>query len=263
MSAPAIEGLRTERDGGVLTITITRPHRMNAIDFATMNEIGNVLEAAATDSSVRVVVLTGEGKAFCTGSDIAAGAAAGGVEVTPEQIMDCANRVIRTIVGLPIPVIARINGPAAGVGVSMALAADLTYASDNAYLLLAFINIGLMPDGGSSALVTAAAGRAKATEMALLGDRVSATDAAAAGLITKVLPAAELDEHIAAVAGKLARGPRRAIELTKNAMVAATLSGLDAALELEKAGQMELLTSADFIEGVTAKLTKREPNFGA
>lgn len=254
-------GLRIEQDGGVLRVTIARPALMNALDLVTMTALGDLISDAATDPTVRVVVLTGEGKAFCTGADLAAAAASGGSETTPDIIMDTASRLIRAIVTLPVPVIAKINGPAAGVGVSIALAADFTYAARSAYLLLAFINIGLMPDGGSSALVAAAAGRALAAKMALLGERLSATEAAAHGLITEVCSDDELDAHVDAIAARLAKGPRRAIELTKRAVNAGTLTELDAALAREKAGQTELLTSPDFIEGMTAMLTRRPPNF--
>jgi enoyl-CoA hydratase/carnithine racemase len=171
--------------------------------------------------------------------------------------------MIRSVTTLPVPVIARINGPAAGVGLSLALAADLIYAAESTYLLLPFVSIGLMPDGGATAIVAAAVGRAQAAALALLGERLPVVEAAAAGLITKVLPDDQLDAHVDTVAAKLAKGPRRALELTKAAVNAAALTELDAALEREKEGQIELQTSPDFIEGATAMLTRRQPNFGS
>ncbi|MFC9765439.1 enoyl-CoA hydratase [Rhodococcus jostii] len=261
MTAPAVDGLRVVNEAGILRITIDRPDRMNALDLAHMTALGDVLTAAATDSSVRVVAIAGAGKAFSTGADLAAAAAAGGREAPAEVVMDSANRVVRAIVELPVPVIAQVNGAAAGVGASIALTADLTYASENAYLLLAFVNIGLMPDGGSSALIAASIGRARATRMALLGERLPAAEAEREGLIAGVLPPDELAAHVDAVAVRLARGPRRAIELTKRALTAATLTALDASLDREKAGQTELLQGPDFVEGVTAMLAKRTPNF--
>ncbi|MDI9952724.1 enoyl-CoA hydratase [Rhodococcus sp. IEGM 1305] len=258
MTAPAVDGLRVVNEAGILRITIDRPDRMNALDLAHMTALGDVLTAAATDSSVRVVIIAGAGKAFSTGADLAA---AGGREAPAEVVMDSANRVVRAIVELPVPVIAQVNGAAAGVGASIALTADLTYASENAYLLLAFVNIGLMPDGGSSALIAASIGRARATRMALLGERLPAAQAERDGLIAGVLPPDELAAHVDAVAARLARGPRRAIELTKRALTAATLTALDASLDREKAGQAELLQAPDFVEGVTAMLAKRAPNF--
>ncbi|MDO3647896.1 enoyl-CoA hydratase-related protein [Nocardia mangyaensis] len=246
---------------GTLRITIDRQARMNAIDLATMDELGALIVDAQHRPEVRVIVLTGAGKAFCTGADLAAAAAAGGNEASPERVMDSANALIRAIVDSPLPVIARVNGPAAGVGASIALAADLVYAAESAYLLLPFTSIGLMPDGGATAMVAAAMGRVKAAELALLGARLLAPEAAAAGLITRSLPTYELDAEVEAVAAKLAAGPRRALQLTKAALNAATLAELDAALAREKTGQSELLVSADFLEGMTAMLTRRPPRF--
>jgi enoyl-CoA hydratase/carnithine racemase len=256
MQITQTENLRVDRDGGLLRLTITRPARMNAIDLATMTEISDVFTETATDSSVRVVVLTGEGKAFCTGADLSAGS-----QATPEVVMDTANRMIRSVITLPVPVIARINGPAAGVGLSLALTADLIYAAESTYLLLPFINIGLMPDGGATAIVAAAVGRVRAAALSLLGERLPVAEAVAAGLITMALPDDQLDAHVDAVAATLAKGPRRALELTKAAVNAATLTELDAALERETVGQIELQTSRDFIEGATAMLTRRQPVF--
>ncbi|SEK90597.1 enoyl-CoA hydratase [Rhodococcus maanshanensis] len=255
-----IGGLRVELAEGVLRITIDRQERMNALDLTSMNALGDVLTGRATEPAVRVVVITGEGIAFSTGADLAA--AAEGPEADPRVVMESANRVIRAILTLPVPVIARVNGPAAGVGASIAFAADLAYAAPRAYFLLAFVNVGLMPDGGSSLLVPAAIGRARATEMALLGRKLGATDAAAAGLIAQVLAEDELSPHVDAVAARLARGPRRAIELTKRSLTAATLARIDEAIERETEGQIELLAAPDFREGVAAMLGGRAPDFG-
>jgi enoyl-CoA hydratase len=258
MQITRTENLRVDRDGGLLRLTITRPARMNAIDLASMTEISDVLTESATDSSIRVVVLTGEGKAFCTGADLSAGS-----QTTPEVVMDTAGRMIRSVTTLPVPVIARINGPAAGVGLSLALAADLIYAAESTYLLMPFVNIGLMPDGGATAVVAAAVGRVRAAALSLLGERLPVAEAAAAGLITRALPDDQLDAHVDAVAVKLANGPRRALELTKAAVNAATLTELDAALERETVGQIELLATPDFFEGAAAMLTRRTPSFGS
>ncbi|MFC6010736.1 enoyl-CoA hydratase-related protein [Nocardia lasii] len=254
-------GLRTQVAHGVLRITIDRPARMNAVDLATMTALGATLLGAHTRPQVRVIVLTGAGTAFCTGADLAAAAAAGGNEAPPQVAMDRANEVVRAIVDSPLPVISQVNGPAAGVGAAIALAADLIYAADSAYLLLPFTSIGLMPDGGTSAMVAAAMGRVRAMELALLGARLPATEAAAAGLITAAVPAAQLADRVDQVAARLAAGPRRALQLTKAAINAATLVPLDDALDREKTGQVELLTGADFFEGMTAMLTHRTPRF--
>lgn len=255
----AIGGLRVEFVDGVLRITIARPERMNALDLESMNALGDLLTGRACESAVRVVVIAGEGAAFSTGADLVA--AADGPEADPRVVMDSANRVIRAILALPVPVIARVDGPAAGVGASIAIAADLAFAAPGAYFLLAFVNVGLMPDGGSSLLIPAAVGRARASEMALLGRKLGAEDAAAAGLIARVLPAKELSAHVDSVAARLARGPRRAIELTKRSLTAATLARIDEALDRETDGQVELLGAPDFREGVSAMLGRRAPEF--
>ncbi|MFF0815682.1 enoyl-CoA hydratase [Rhodococcus sp. NPDC003318] len=254
-------GLLVALDAGVLRVTIARLERMNAIDLDTMRALGDLLEGRARETDVRVVVLAGEGGSFCTGADLMA--ASTGPQTDPRVVMDTANRVIRQILTLPVPVVAQVDGAAAGVGASIAFAADLIYAAPTAYFLLAFVNIGLMPDGGASLLVPAAAGRARASELALLGERLSAEGAHAAGLITRVLPAEELAAHVSGVAARLAAGPRRALELTKRSLTAATLDRVEQAFDRETEGQIELLASADFREGVLAMLSKRTPKFGA
>ncbi|MRH91641.1 enoyl-CoA hydratase [Nocardia sp. SYP-A9097] len=248
-------------DDRVLRVTITNPKRKNAIDYDTMVGLGETVLSAYENPAVRVIVLTGAGGDFCTGADLSATAGETARGITPEQTMDAANRMIKAIVEAPIPVIARLRGAAAGVGVAFALAADLTYASEDAYLLLAFVNIGLMPDGGAAAMVAAAAGRPLAAEMALLGDRLPVTEAVRRGLITGVYSDEELDAKVEAAATKLAHGPRRALELTKQALNAATLTALDAALATEKTGQSELLRAPDFAEGANAMLQKRKAVF--
>ncbi|MTE11448.1 enoyl-CoA hydratase-related protein [Nocardia aurantiaca] len=255
-------GYTAIQDGRVLRITITNPKRKNALSYDTMAGLGDTMLAAADDPAVRVIVLTGEGSDFCTGADLAAAAGEKERGITPEMTMDVANRMIKAIVDSPVPVIARVKGAAAGVGVAFALAADLAYASEDAYLLLAFINIGLMPDGGAAALVAAAAGRPLAAQMALLGERLSARKAVEHSLIAGVYADEELDAEVEAAAAKLAHGPRRALELTKRALNAATLTTLDAALAAEKTGQCELLRAPDFAEGAAAMLQKRKAVFG-
>lgn len=254
-------GFSAVQDGRVLRITITNPKRKNAIDYDTMVGLGDIVRAASANKSVRVIVLTGVGGDFCTGADLAAAPAATARGITGEMTMDAANAMIKAIVDSPLPVIARVKGAAAGVGAAFALAADLSYFSEDAYLLLAFINIGLMPDGGAAALVAAAAGRPLAAEMALLGERLPAAKAKEYGLITGVLSDEELDAKVEAAVAKLANGPRRATELTKRALNEAALASLDGALAAEKVGQSELLESADFAEGAISMLQKRKPVF--
>ena len=255
---PSTAGLRTELDNGILRLTFNRPERMNAADFETMKSLITAVTDADDNPDVRTIVITGAGRAFCTGADLAAVTT---TPTDPQIVMDTANTVIRAITSTSVPVIAAVNGPAAGVGVSIALAADLTYAAESAYLLMSFVNIGLMSDGGASALIPAAIGRARAAEMLLLGERLSATDAAHFGLVAKTLPDDQFAAHMESVAKRTSAAPRRALQLTKAALNAATLDRIDSALELEKAGQAELLVGADFAEGATAMLQKRAPHF--
>ncbi|WP_051132805.1 enoyl-CoA hydratase-related protein [Nocardia paucivorans] len=261
-STQSAAGFTVVRDGRVLRVTITKPARKNAIDYDTLVALGDTFLAVAEDTAVRVIVLTGAGGDFSTGADLAAGAAEGARGITPDMVMDAANRLVRAIVDCPVPVVARLRGAVAGVGVGIALAADLVYAEADSYLLLAFINIGLMPDGGAAALVAAAAGRPLAARLALLGERLPAPAAHEAGLFTAVLPNVdELDAAVEAAVDKIAHGPRRALELTKKALNRATLTALDTALADEKTGQVELLRSPDFFEGAAAMLGKRKAVF--
>lgn len=264
MTSSGREALRVEHDDvGVATITFNRPDRMNAVDYPTLAALGEVVTEVAADPATRVILLAGEGGAFTTGADLQATreAVESGDTVAPEVTMTAANEAARAVLTAPVPVIAAVNGPAAGVGVSLALAADLMFMSEDAYLLFAFTNIGLMPDGGASILLPAAVGRSVASRMLLRGDAVSATEAREVGLAVDVLPAAELHAAATKLARRLARGPRRALELTKRSVTLAALAGLDQALDREHEGQCELLVSPDFAEGVASILDKRRPSF--
>jgi enoyl-CoA hydratase len=178
-----------------------------------------------------------------------------------DELILAANRVVRAITALPRPVVAVVQGPAAGVGVSMALACDLVLASDKAFFMLAFTKIGLMPDGGASALIAAAIGRIGAMRMALLAERLPAVDALASGLITAVYPDDDFEAEVDKVVSGLLTGPAVAFAKTKHAINAATLTELEAALQRELEGQSVLLKSHDFREGATAFQQRRPPNF--
>ncbi|WP_336672033.1 enoyl-CoA hydratase-related protein [Tsukamurella sp. USMM236] len=249
------EDFRRVAEGGVLTVTIDRPQRMNAFGIRAAWELARIIEEADADPAIRVVVVTGEGRAFSTGADLAGEAA------EPQEALEAVNAYIRAIVGASIPVIAKVNGPCAGMAVGLALSADLTFVADTAYFLLPFVGIGLLPDAGTTALVPAAIGRTRAMGMALLGDRVYGPQALAAGMVTAVHPAEELDGAVAAAAAKLASGPREAIAATKRAVNASTLAGLDDALRRETESQVILLKTEDHREGVDAMLNKRPARF--
>ena len=262
MTPTGADALRVDTDDtGVVTISINRPDRMNALDAPTVTALIELITGHGTDPDTRVIVLAGEGPAFTTGADLQAIAEAGDDAPTPDQTMDNAAALVRAVLTTPVPVIAAVNGPAAGVGVSLALASDLVLMSEDAYLLFAFTNIGLMPDGAASVLLPAQVGRSVASRMLLRGDAVPAAEAKQVGLAIDVLPSGELRAAAAKTARRLARGPRRALELTKKAVTGATLAELDAALAREHEGQVELLQSADFSEGVASMLEKRRPTF--
>lgn len=246
---------------GVLRLTITRPEVFNALSDTLADELADRLEAAGADDDVRVVVLTGSGSAFCAGADI--GALSGGEAIDHFDVsaLDRANRIVRAVTTLDKPVVAAVNGVAAGVGCSIALAADLAVVAESATFLLAFTRIGLMPDGGSTATVAASVGRARAMRMALLAEPLTAAAALAAGLVGQVVADADLDGAVDGVVRRLAAGPPLAHAATKKAVNAATLAGLEAALERERTGQTVLLRTTDAAEGMRAFGEKRRPRF--
>ena len=262
MTVTGKDAVKVEADEvGVTTISINRPDRMNALDSPTVTALIELINQHSADPATRVILLAGEGGAFTTGADLQAIKEAGPDAPSPDETMDNAAALVRAVLTAPVPVIAAVNGPAAGVGVSLALASDIVLMAEDAYLLFAFTNIGLMPDGGASVLLPAAVGRSIASRMLLRGDAVSAAEAKDVGLAVDVLPAADLRAGAAKLARRLARGPRRALELTKRSVAGATLAELDAALAREHEGQCELLVSADFAEGVSSILEKRRPSF--
>jgi enoyl-CoA hydratase len=255
----SVTGLDVTLSGGVLSVTIDRPDSLNSVTKPVLAGIADAMKQAASDPRVKVVRLGGAGRGFCSGAGMSADDVAGGGPGS--EIIAEANRAIRAITALPRPVVAVVQGPAAGVGVSLALACDLVLASDKAFFKLAFTQVGLMPDGGASALIAAAIGRIRAMRMALLAERLPATEALSAGLITAVYPAEEFDAEVDKVVSKLLAGPVVAYAKTKDAINATTLTELDDALEREFRGQSVLLRSHDFSEGATAFQQRRTPNF--
>lgn len=243
---------------GVLTLTFDRPDSLNAVTGPMMERLATELEGVAARDDVRVVVVTGTGPAFSAGADMDT------LRLAPEhpvETMDGANRVVRAVVGCPVPVIAAVNGIAAGVACGAALASDLIVAAESAAFLLPFSRIGLMTDGGSSATVAASVGRARAMRMALLGEPLPAAAAYEAGLITHLAPDDELAGLVATLARRLAAGPPIALAGIKKAVNAATLPHLEAALDREHSGQRALFTTRDFTEGLDAFAERRRPEF--
>ena len=246
----------------MLSLTFNRPESLNSLTEAMLKTAADALEQAATDPLVKVVRLGGAGRGFSSGAGISAeDQAAATISPTVDPLLAEANRTVRAIAALPKPVVAVVHGPAAGVGVSLALVCDVVLASENAFFLLAFTKIGLMPDGGASALVAAAIGRIRAMRMALLAERITAAEALDYGLISAVYPPDDLAAGVEAVIEKLVSGPAVALRKTKQAINAATLTELDAAIDREVEGQWALLHSRDFVEGTKAFQQRRAANF--
>lgn len=245
-------------EDGVLRITWDRPDQLNALTGEMLVETVRALRGATSRDDVRVVVLTGTGTAFSAGADVGG---ADAHERYDAESVDAANLAIRAITDLDKPVICGLNGVAAGVGMSIALACDLVVATESAALTLAFTRIGLMPDGGATATVAASIGRARAMRLALLSDVVPAREAHAAGLVSHVFADAEYAEGLAGIVRRLAAGPPLAFAATKKAVNAATLGALDGAFQRERAGQSLLLRTDDVREGMAAFAAKRRPDF--
>jgi enoyl-CoA hydratase/carnithine racemase len=256
-----VEGLSVTLSQGVLSVTIDRPESLNSLTVPVITGLADTMERAATDPNVKVVRLGGAGRGFCSGAGISADNKSGASGVSPDGIVLEINRLIRAIAALPHPVVAVVQGPAAGVGVSLALACDVVLASEKAFFMLAFTKIGLMPDGGASALVAAAVGRIRAMHMALLPERLPAAEALSWGLVSGVYPHDEFEAEVDKVIARLLAGPVVAFAKTKRAINAATLTELDPALQREFEGQAVLLRSPDLVEGATAFQQRRAPAF--
>jgi len=262
MNYTGIGDLTVGFDGGVLSLTFNRPDSLNSLTEAMLKTVADTLERAATDPDVKVVRLGGAGRGFSSGAGISADdQAAATVSMTVDPLLAEANRAVRAIAALPKPVVAVVHGPAAGVGVSLALVCDVVLASEKAFFLLAFTKIGLMPDGGASALVAAAIGRIRAMRMALLAERITAAEAFEYGLVSAVYPHDDLETAAEAVIATLVSGPAVALRRTKQAINAATLTELDAAIDREVEGQLGLIHSRDFVEGTKAFQQRRTANF--
>ena len=250
-----MDGLGLALEGGVLRVTFDRPDRLNSLTAELIHAAAAAVESAHADGA-RVIVLTGTGRAFSSGADVGPDGSPPGLDT-----LEAANRFVRAVTSSPVVVLAAVNGIAAGVGCSFALAADLAVAKESAAFMLAFTKIGLMPDGGASLLVPATVGRARAARMALLAEKVDARTAADWGLIAFVTPDDEFDTTVADLVGRLAAGAPMALAATKKVINAVTLPLLEATLDHERDGQGALLASADFQEGMAAFQQKRAAVF--
>ena len=259
------ETLELERRGAATIIRLARPDALNAWNAKLATELLDAVRSVGADDEVRAVCITGSGRAFSSGADLRDITMRG---LTPEGHPDVYtplttiyHPILTTVRTMPKPVVAAVNGPAAGIGCSLALSCDLVVAAESAYLLLAFVNIGLVPDGGALALVSARAGTARAAEMAMLGRRIVASDARRWGLVNHVLPDHELDDYICELLDGLAVGPTGSYAGSKRQINAWAYPRLEEQLELEARIQQEMVQSPDFREGVTAFLEKRAARF--
>jgi 2-(1,2-epoxy-1,2-dihydrophenyl)acetyl-CoA isomerase len=252
-----------QRRDAVATIELDRPQAMNAWDRELGDALRAAIEECAADAAVRAVVVTGAGRAFSAGADLKAGfdpTPAGHPDVQA-ALTERYHPIITGIREMPKPVVAAVNGPAAGIGCSLALACDLVIAAESAYFLLAFVNVGLVPDGGSSLLIPSRVGFARAAEMAMLGERIPAPKALEWGLINRVVADEALRDEAAALAGRLAAGPTRSYAGTKRQLNAWLYSRMREQLDLEASIQQEMAASGDFAEGVAAFVEKRAARF--
>lgn len=255
------ETILTERVGNVLKITLNRPERLNAASIPLADELG---EAFYDLGDARAVVITGAGKGFCSGADLTARGEGG----TRQQkggshlaLQNHYNPLVSLIMRAPVPVVTAVNGPAAGVGCSIALAGDFVLAGKSAYFLQAFVNIGLVPDGGSTWLLARAIGRARATRMMMLGEKIGAEQAEDWGLIYKCVDDAVLMDEAMALATRLSEGPTLAYSTMKANIMTALDGTLPQVLLAEAEGQRVAGASADAMEGGMAFLMKRKAEF--
>jgi 2-(1,2-epoxy-1,2-dihydrophenyl)acetyl-CoA isomerase len=255
-----VSDLRLEIADAVATITLDRPDALNALTVALKEELLAAFATVAAHDAVRAVVLTGAGRAFCAGQDLRERLQP---DATPlaDEIRLRYNPLVRTMRELPKPIVGAINGVAAGAGASLAFACDLRIAAEGATIVLAFGRVGLIPDSGASWLLPRLVGGAKAAELALTTDPLTAADAERFGLVARVVPADALAAEAHALAVRLAAGAPRALALTKRAIEQGWAASFDDQLELEADLQGEAGATADHAEGLAAFLERRPPRF--
>jgi 2-(1,2-epoxy-1,2-dihydrophenyl)acetyl-CoA isomerase len=257
------EHLIWEQDGGAARITLNRPETLNAWHADFGRELKQAIEVDAADPSVRALLITGAGRGFSSGADLKAGfdPAEDGKPDILKELNETYHPIMEALRGLEKPVVAAVNGPAVGIGASLAFACDLILAAESAYFGLAFVNIGLMPDGGSTLFVPTAVGKARAFQLALLGERVEAARALDWGLINFVHPDDRLLDEADALVQRLAAGPTRSYASSKKALNRMLYPDLRGQLSLEADLQHALARTHDFQEGALAFIEKREPAF--
>jgi 2-(1,2-epoxy-1,2-dihydrophenyl)acetyl-CoA isomerase len=258
------ETVTWEQEGGVGRITLNRPETLNAWTAEFGHELSEVVNERAADPSVRAVLITGAGRGFSSGADLKAGFDPDPADNMPnirKELNEVYHPIIRGVRELEKPVVAAVNGAAVGIGASLAFACDLVLAAESAFFGLAFVNIGLMPDGGSTLFVPAAVGKARAFQMALLGERITAARALDWGLVNFVHPDDRLMPEAEALVERFATGPTRSYAASKKALNQMLFPNLEEQLALEAELQHELARTRDFMEGVGAFVARRPPEF--
>ncbi len=262
------ETIAVEIADGVATLTLNRPQSLNSLNKTLIDETRAALRALGRDKACRALLLTGAGRGFCAGADLANAGFDDGVKRSPGEGVSHSmeigyNPLVRDFAGFPKPTVVAVNGVCAGGGVGLALGGDVVVAGKSAYFVQVFgPKLGLVPDMGVTWFAPRLAGRARARGMALLGDRIPAEKAAAWGLIWEAVDDAALLDTAKGYATRLAAGPQLGFRRIKETLDASWRNTLDEQLELERVTQKELGDSPDFVEGVTAFLQKREPKFG-
>jgi len=258
-----MSAVEVTRDGAAARVTLNRPEALNAWDERLGTELNQAIADVGADPEVRAVMITGAGRAFSSGADLKEERSGeDGLPDLSRRLREIYHPIILGIREMPKPVIAAVNGPAVGIGCSLALACDLVIAAESAYFLLAFVNIGLIPDGGSTAVVPAKAGFARAAEMMMLGERIPAAQALDWGLINRVVPNSDLEADSSSLLTRLAAGPTASYAGSKRLLNRRAYQGMEEQLEAEAEAQKAQGFTADFGEGVLAFLQKRPPSFG-
>jgi 2-(1,2-epoxy-1,2-dihydrophenyl)acetyl-CoA isomerase len=250
-------------DGSAARILLNRPEALNAWNEQFGRDLLDAVTTVAEDDALRALLITGAGRGFSSGADLKEQRSEGdgGVPDLSARLKEIYHPIITGLREMPKPVVAAVNGPAVGIGCSLALAADLIVAAESAYFLLAFVNIGLVPDGGSTAFLPARVGYARAAEMAMLGERIAAEQALEWGLVNRVVRDDELDSASAELLDRLANGPTSSYAGAKRLLNRRMYADLAGQLDAEAEAQKEQGQSKDFIEGVVAFVEKRPPNF--
>jgi 2-(1,2-epoxy-1,2-dihydrophenyl)acetyl-CoA isomerase len=249
-------------DGPAARILLNRPEALNAWNEQFGRDLLDAVTSVAEDGDLRALLITGAGRGFSSGADLKEQRETNdGLPDLSLRLKEIYHPIITGLREMPKPVVAAVNGPAVGIGCSLALAADLIVAAESAYFLLAFVNIGLVPDGGSTAFLPARIGYARAAEMAMLGERVPAEQALGWGLVNRVVPDDELESTAAQLLDRLANGPTRSYAGAKRLLNRRMYADLAGQLDAEAEAQREQGNSTDFIEGVLSFVEKRPPKF--